>query len=141
MIIHRFQMMMPSRLVMMCRTGRGYGCVYTVYSLVDQWEEQQVSNPQKSNFSLPYTNQSLSVHSLPKAQTLADSSLEQLPPHLRWSQLACTESRPTLLFSSLKCVLFLRESHCKMKGDGHQGQWQWACVDRSGTPCIGRAES
>ena len=56
--------------------------------------------PRKSNFSLPYTNQSLSVHSLPRAQTLADSSLEQLPPHLRWSQLACTESRPTLLFSS-----------------------------------------
>ena len=76
-------------------------CNYTVYSLVDQQEEQQVNNPQKSNFSLPYTNQSLSVHSLPKAQTLANSSLEQLPTHPRWSQLACTESRPTLLFSSL----------------------------------------
>ena len=116
-------------------------CNYTVYSLVDQQEEQQVNNPRKSNFSLPYTNQSLSVHSLPKAQTLADSSLEQLPPHPRWSQLACTASRPTLLFSSLKYVLFLPKNHWQMKGDGHQGQWQWVCVDRTGTPCIGSAES
>ena len=33
------------------------------------------------------------------------------------------------------------KNYWQMKGDGHQGQWQWVCVDRTGTPCIGSAES
>lgn len=41
-------------------------CNHTTYSLVDQWEEQQVSSPQKSNFSLEYTNQSLLFILCPK---------------------------------------------------------------------------
>lgn len=130
-------MMMPSRLMMMYRTRRGYGCVYTVYSLVDQWEEQQVSNPRKSNFSLAYTNQSLSVHSLPKAQTLADSSLEQLPPHLRWSQLACTESRPTLLFSSWNVFYSYQKATAKWRGMGARANGSGHVWINLGPPALG----
>ena len=55
-------------------------CNYTVYSLVDQQEEQQVNNPQKSNFSLPYTNRVFLFILCPKHKLLQTPLLNNSLP-------------------------------------------------------------